>query len=250
MQYLTVGDSIERPGLRLVLGPGTPGPWGEAAKGIFRIKGIPFEPVAKPPEGERDLLLRWTRQTSAPVAMYEKERPRSGWSEILFLAERLAPVPRLIPRDPFERALMLGLCFEICGEHGFGWSRRLLILPPDTKDEHDSMPWKYGRGDSTTSADAADRVNEILVLLAGQLHQQRARGKRFFVGEALTALDIYWATFSNMVDPLPHEQSPMADWLRGVYQPESAPGIVTPDPILIEHRDAVYRDFLALPLDF
>ena len=205
--------------------------------------------MAKPPEGERELLLRWTRQTSAPVAMYETERPRASWAEIVFLAERLQPNPRLVPADPLERALMLGLCFEICGEHGFGWSRRLLIMPPDKKSEHDSMPWKYGLEDADAIRGAAERVNQILALLAKTLRDQHAAGRRFFVGDALTALDIYWTTFSIMVAPLPHELSPMQPWLREVYE-AGAPGLDPPDPILVEHRDFVFERYLGLPQEF
>ncbi|MCE2392918.1 MAG: hypothetical protein J4G09_15855 [Proteobacteria bacterium] len=248
MEYVSVEEAVELPGLRLVLGPGSPGPWNEAAKAFFRLKGIAFTPVAKPPEGEREGLLRWTRQTSAPVAMYEKERPRSGWAEILFLAERLQPAPALVPEDPYQRALMLGLCFEICGEHGFGWTRRLLILPSDTSGVHDSMPWKYGLEDAAAAAGAAQRLRRILELLARQLDEQRARGRRFLVGENLSALDVCWATFSNMVAPLPHEQSPMPDWLRAVY--ETPISGVTPPPALLEHRDFVFGEYLGLPQEF
>ena len=40
--YLEVADAIGKPGLRLVLTTGVPGPWGESAKGIFDVKGIPY----------------------------------------------------------------------------------------------------------------------------------------------------------------------------------------------------------------
>ena len=41
-QYIEVEDAIERPGLRLVLTAGVPGPWGESAKGILAVKGIEY----------------------------------------------------------------------------------------------------------------------------------------------------------------------------------------------------------------
>ena len=87
MQYIDIDEARGRSGLRLVLTAGVPGPWGEAAKAIFRVKGIPFVPVRQTIGVHDETLLAWTRQTSAPVAMYEDERPRSGWAEILFLAE-------------------------------------------------------------------------------------------------------------------------------------------------------------------
>jgi hypothetical protein len=41
------------------------------------------------------------------------------------LAERLAPQPSLLPVDVMQRALMIGLSHEICGEIGIGCNRRL-----------------------------------------------------------------------------------------------------------------------------
>jgi len=45
--YAEVERAREMPGLRLVLTTGVPGPWGEAAKGIFHAKRIPFTRVAQ-----------------------------------------------------------------------------------------------------------------------------------------------------------------------------------------------------------
>ena len=250
MEYVEIADAIEMPGLRLVLTTGLPGPWGEAAKAILSVKKIAYTPVRQPPEGEREPLLEWTRQLAAPVAMYADERPRSGWSEILFLAEQLAPEPRLVPLDPRERALMLGLCFEICGEQGLGWSRRLGLLPPGPSPETDSMPWRYGLAEGDLVAAAAARVNEILDMLALQLRTERDAGREFFVGGALSALDLYWAAFSNLLAPLPHELCPMPDWLRPIYDASNKPEIHAPDPLLLEHRDRIFEEHIGLPLDF
>ena len=94
MDYVEIEDARKLSGLRLVLTPGVPGPWGESAKSLFHVKGIDFVPVRQPGEDEdRTGLIEWTSQTSAPAAMYEDERPRSSWESILFLAERLSPAP-------------------------------------------------------------------------------------------------------------------------------------------------------------
>jgi glutathione S-transferase len=248
MDYIEIDEAIGRAGLRLVLTPQVPGPYGEAAKAIFQVKKIPYIPVRQPGEQEdREALLRWTRQTSAPVAIYEDERPRSGWAEILFLAERLEPTPRLVPADPLDRALMLGLCHEICGEHGLGWTRRLQILPRGVKGERETMIWKYGLEDAAAIDNASARANEIVEMLAGQLERQRGAGSRFFIGGVLTALDLYWACFSNMLAPMPSERSPMPGFMRKVY---STPGVEPPAPILLEHRDFVFEEYLELPQDF
>jgi hypothetical protein len=60
--------------------------------------------------------------------IYNDERPRSVWSDQLFLAERLQANPTLVPSNIEDRVLMFGLSNELCGENGFGWSRRLMLI--------------------------------------------------------------------------------------------------------------------------
>ena len=43
MRYLSVEEGRKAPGLRLVLTQGVPGPWGESAKAIFKIKGLAYQ---------------------------------------------------------------------------------------------------------------------------------------------------------------------------------------------------------------
>jgi glutathione S-transferase len=257
MEYRSVEEARKAPGLRLVLSMGVPGPWGEAAKGFFHLKGIPFVPVGQKPAVPNPELDAWTGCHNAPVAMYEDERPRSGWAEILLLAERLAPEPRLIPEDPSERALVFGLAHEICGEEGFGWARRLMLLhglvrpevPEVARSMAEYMGRKYGLTPETGEA-APQRTAEILRLFSERLLAQRERGSRFFVGDALSAVDIYWATFATLIDPLPHELCPMPKGIRGSYLLTDPDVRKAADPILIEHRDFMYREYLTLPLDF
>jgi hypothetical protein len=125
-QYVSVEDATGRSGLRMVVVGDVPSPWGEAAKGIFHIKGLQWLAVRL--AYDSDALKDWAGQRSGPIAIFDNERPRSGWAEILLLAERLAPAPSLLPADAAERALVFGLAHEICGEAGLGWSRRLQMV--------------------------------------------------------------------------------------------------------------------------
>ena len=90
-QYVGVEEAIQRSGLRMVVVGGVPSPWGEAAKGLFHIKGVEWAAVRL--VYDSDALKQWAGQRNGPVAIYDHERPRSGWAEILLLAERLAPTP-------------------------------------------------------------------------------------------------------------------------------------------------------------
>ena len=81
----------------MVVVGGIPSPWGEAAKGILHIKGIDWAAVRLVYDSEP--LKEWAGQRSGPVAIYDDDKPRAGWAEILLLAERLAPTPALLPKD-------------------------------------------------------------------------------------------------------------------------------------------------------
>ena len=251
-QYVSVEDAVQRGGLRMVVVGNVPSPWGEAAKGILHIKGIDW--VAVRLVYDSDLLKTWAGQQSGPVAIYEKERPRSGWAEILLLAERLAPIPSLLPKDPAERALVFGLSHEICGEGGLGWSRRLQMVHaglqsaggfPERVAKY--LARKYGYSPEAGPA-AGRRVAELLGMLVARLKAQQQAGSRFYVGNTLTAVDVYSATVAAMFVPLPPEECTMDVATRAAFAARDAATEAALDPILFEHRDMVYRDFLELPL--
>src|ERR1700733_11968125 len=99
LKHISVTEAIPRSGLRLVVTADMPGPWSIAARAVLDLKGIEYTPVAQIIATRDPALREWTGQEGAPAAMFEKERPRIRWDEILHLAERLSPNPRLIPKD-------------------------------------------------------------------------------------------------------------------------------------------------------
>ena len=90
--------------------------------------GYPIDWAAVRLVYDSDALKDWAGERSGPIAIYDDEKPRSRWNDILLLAERLAPEPALLPKEPAERALAFGLGHEICGEGGLAWSRRLELI--------------------------------------------------------------------------------------------------------------------------
>lgn len=254
-EYVSVEQARGMGGLRIVLTPGGPAPWSEAIKRILHVKRLPYIKVAQE-TGANLPLQEWTAQTSAPVAIWNDERPRSLWNDQLFLLERLAPEPALIPAAIEDRALMFGYSNEICGETGLAWSRRLMMIGAmeSSKGEGGRMFAKHLAGkygfDAEGAKRAPARVGGILALLSAQLMQQHSAGSRFFIGNSLSALDIYWATFATLIQPLPQELCPMAPGLRRAQtltDPEALEGL---NPILLEHRDFIYHEYLQLPMDF
>lgn len=257
MKYIEVKDAIEMPGLRLALSAGVPGPWGEAAKSVFYVKGIEYTPVRQLGGGENEALRAWTGRDNAPIAVYEDEPGRDGWAEILDLAERLDPAPRLIPADLDQRVKMFGLAREICGPDGFGWHRRTLLLAPMLSDAVPAaakvmgrrLADKYGFSEDAILT-AGPRIIEILQVLSKQLLAQRELGSRYFLGDSLTGLDIYWACFAALLQPLPEELCPMPEMLRAGYAVTDPETLEAADPILLSHRDFIYEQHLELPLRF
>jgi glutathione S-transferase len=250
--YVSVEEAIGRSGLRMVVVGSIPSPWGEAAKGILHIKAIEWAAVRLAYDSEP--LKQWAGRRSGPVAIYDNDRPRSGWAEILLLGERLAPEPSLLPADPADRALVFGLAHELCGEAGLGWSRRLQLIHAGVQNEGGFpapiakyLGKKYGY---TPQAGAASgrRVVELLSMLAARLKAQRAAGSRYFVGDSLTAVDVYGATFCGMFQPLPAEQCAMDATMRAAFEARDAQTDAALDPILLEHRDMMYAEHLELPL--
>jgi glutathione S-transferase len=259
-EWIDVVQARGLPGLRLVLTAGVPGPWGEAAKGLFFAKRVAYTRVRQVGGAPNAELLAWTGHDNAPQAVFENEPARTGWTEIIFLAERLAPEPALIPEDPAERAQMFGLTHELAGENGLGWCRRLMLLDRTLSlptsalaAEHPvraqvaGLGRKYGY--SATAAQAApSRVAGILRLLSDQLAAQLRRGRCHLVGERLSALDIYWAAFAAMVSPLPESQCAMPAGLRALYELKDPALRAACSPELLAHRDFVYREHLELPV--
>jgi glutathione S-transferase len=260
LKYATLAEAKTMSGLRLILGAHTiPGPWREACKGIFYVKKIPYTPVASAGQDGSDRELReWTAQASAPVAIWNDERPRSTWIEQLFLAERLQPTPPLIPANMEDRLTMFGIINEICGENGFAWSKRLTMIHGTVTNPQVDEPtrafWlKFGTkyGYSAAAAEAAPaRMAEVLRFLSARLEQQGTRDSKFFIGTQLSALDIYWAAFAALMQPLPPDLCPMATAFRAFYTERNPVVMAAMSPALLEHRDFIYREYLELPIVF
>jgi glutathione S-transferase len=259
-EWIEVAQARALPGLRLVLTAGVPGPWGESAKGLFHAKRITYTRVRQALGEPNAELKDWTGFDNAPQAVWQDEPARTTWPELIFLAERLAPEPELIPTDPAERAQMFGLTHELAGENGLGWSRRLMMmhgtlsLPSSVLPEAhplrvqvQRLARKYGYAAPAAQA-APARVAGILRLLSGQLAEQQRRGRRYLIGDRLSALDLYWAAFAAMVSPLPDEACAMNAAMRGAYELTDPALRSACSPELLAHRDFIYREHMELPI--
>jgi hypothetical protein len=258
MEYVPVEEARAASGLRLVLTGGVPGPWGEAAKGLFRVRQVDYLPVRQEAGGANEALVAWTGHRNAPTAMYHDEAARVSPVDMINLAERLGSGPSLVPEDIDDRVTMFGLLNEIAGENGFAWNVRVLVfaaMVEKTGEDavSDNPMLRDYHFDPGEAAGAPGKIIAILDRLSRQLSAQSNAGSRYLVGDRLSALDIYWACFSQMLDPLPREVNPMPAYLYDVWgltaKTVAGEGY-QPDPALLAHRDYIFPTYLQWPLDF
>jgi glutathione S-transferase len=253
LHYRRFEEIVDHSGLRVVLVKGMPSPWGQAAKTMFEIKGLEYVAAPWLPGEPNADIAAWGGEASAPIVAWAKEKPIHRWVDILYLAERLAPKPSLIPVDALQRVLMIGLSHEICGEMGIGWNRRLQLFAPAYASGNPPagvtrMGGKYGYNEGDAKA-AGERIAASLKALTTQLKSQYARGARYFVGGAVSALDIYWTAFANLLEPLPKEQCPMPEEWRRAFVATDPVVRTALDPLLLEHRARIFREYFRDPME-
>ena len=217
-EFITLDEAAATTtGTRVTFVPGIPAMYSEALKNICFVKDIPLIRTLHPPMGideatgadRQAKLYELTSQTSLPTMLHGKERPRNVWIEQLALAERIgaADTPTLIPKNFELRVEVLGLCAVILAEDGLVWNMRILIDSP--------LGQKYGYSEEASSA-APGKIAEVITLIDSRLKAQEKRDSRYLLGDALTAADIYWATMSMTVLPVPPEIMPKTQQNKGM----------------------------------
>src|ERR1700693_4553055 len=221
--WLTLQQALATPGLRLApVRAGLPSPWSEFARSCLHVKRIPYSLVdARDADRGLTSIRTLTGQESLPVVFWNDERPRSSWLDQLLLAERISPRPRLLPDDAFERAKVVGLIAGLCSEAGFGWHRRVMMIarlltePAFGERERgigQYLSHKY-RHNTDSVEGSTKHCEEIVSTFAGL----RAAGHDYLLGSSLTALDLAWAAFAALIQPLPADLCPVKPLWRGLY---------------------------------
>lgn len=250
MHYQEINEVINADGLRIVLVQGFPSPWGQAAKAMMEYKALDYIAGAQQARGENAALVEWAGVNSAPVVAWNREAPLNRWDDILLLLERLAPEKSLIPEAQSERTQVFGLAHAICGPLGFGWNRRLegIHLGAEAGIAPGDFGEKYGYNKSD-GEQARQRSINFLRYLTNILKSQKDKGGHYIVGDSLTAVDFYWAAFSNLAAIQSPKECPLAPEIRKRFErvaPEVSAAI---DPILIEHRDRIMHEYFKIPME-
>ena len=253
LAYRTPAEVIAHDGLRIVLVRGVPSPWSQAAKTILEIKGLDYVAAPLDVGAANEEIVAWSGQNSGPVVAWRDGPPLNRWLDILLLAERLAPTPALLPADPLQRALAIGLGYAILGEGGIAWNRRLqmfaMAATAGAGARMAPLIDKYGF-DTDDAAAAGARIAATARGLATQLRAQQARGVSYFVGDALSCVDIYWTSIMSMILPLPAAQCPIRESSRPAFTATDPQIVAALDPILVEHRDRIFKAHFRDPMEF
>ncbi len=255
ISYVDLDTARGARGVRMAAASALPSPWTEAAKGLFHVKQIPVQAVRflrVTPE-----LKAWTGADNVPVVLFDDERPRTGWAEIVALGERLGGALPLVPADPDGRARLFDLIHELAGEGGLGWSNRLLMIDGSLRSEGRAgfplpvaqyLAPKYGYAPER-AAPARARVAAVLALLDRTLAGARAAGHRYLLGGALTALDIYLAAFLTPIAGVTEAECPaMRAPLRPAFTYLAREVGDLLSPALAAHRRFVFDEHLGWPI--
>jgi hypothetical protein len=145
------------------------------------------------------------------------------------------------------------LISELCSEAGFGWHRRVLmiarLLTEPTFGERERgighyLSKKYRH--NTDSVEVSTKhCEEIVFTFAGL----QVAGHDYLLGSTLTALDLAWAAFAALLQPLSEDLCPMKPLWRDLYtwMPSATPRHTI--ETLLSLRERIYRDWLPLPVD-
>ncbi len=215
-EYVELAAAKAARGVRMVVTGMVPSPWSQAAKGLFRVAGLPALAVRSNREDAEQAA--WTRSHNVPVVLHDDDPPRTNWAEIVMLADRLAAPGLLLARDLERRVRTIGLIHELAGEQGVGWNARLLMIDAGIASEGKRgfprsvahyLAGKYGYSPERV-AEARTRAGEQLAAIERELGD---RG--FFGGLQADALDVYTACFTTILAPMTEEDCPrMAPALR------------------------------------
>ncbi len=254
MRFVELEEAKGAQGVRVVIATNVPSPWSQAALGVLDAKGLEYLAV-RFRRGDEE-IKRWTGTRNAPAVIVDDEPPRTGWAEIVMLAERLGGRMSLVPEDDARRVRMFGLSHEILGEGGFGWCVRLLLMQRsfDTEGREgwpapvaDYLAPRYGYAPDRIAA-ARARAIGVLRLFDETLAESRARGDGYLLGPTPTALDVHAAVGLAVVDPLPEADCPMPAPIRHAFDTLDRDVKEAVTPALRAHRALMFERHLVLPV--
>ena len=251
--YIDLAQAQQADGVRMIVPQGIPSPWSEAAKALLQQRNIPWQAVYL--DQRNEAMTQWSGRRSAPVLFYNDQAPIHRWADIVAFAQQHGEGPDLLPADTGLQQQVMVWCQRLCDAGGLGWNRRLMGVDRGLKGEAGGYPEfiahylgkKYGY-QAEQAAEYKPAVIATLGELSNQLRQQQAQASPFLVGDSLTVADIYLACFMAFFKPYDDSLCPMLPVIRTVFETLDEDVEAALNPILLQHRDFVYQQYLELPL--
>jgi glutathione S-transferase len=256
MQFVDFEAARTHDGPVMLIAALLPSPWSEAAKGFFHVKKIDVALVRYRSSDKE--LAAWSGAENVPVLLCKGEPRRTNWAEILTFAEARGAGPSIVPENDADRIRLFGVAHEIAGEWGLGYCSRLVMIHGSfVTDGKEGFPLnaakylatKYGYAESAVST-AKTRIGRVLELLHRMVEKSRAEGRTYLLGERLSALDIYLATFLTPILGVTEQECPgMLPQIHAAfaYLKKEVGSRVT--DALVAHRASIFERHLVMPIE-
>ncbi len=207
IEYVELDVARAASGVRMAVASSVPSPWTEAAKGVFRLAGVPVKAVRGT---DMKAIAAWTGVNNLPAIVYGDEPVRTSWAAIVGLVGRLAR-GTVVPEDPAERGEMFGAIELLAGDDGIGWSARLAMIHAGLESNGERgfpapvatyLAARYGYV-KDDAPHYRERVARRFALL-----RDRLGARAYFGGARPNALDVYVAAFLTPFSPITEEACP------------------------------------------
>jgi len=250
LTFVEVAEARQAPGVRIAVSGLVPSPWSEAAKGLFRLAGVPVLAVRRLRDNAE--LEAWAGVDNVPVVFCDRAPARTHWAAITELAARLAGPGVLLPSALAARAEHIGLIDLIAGEEGIGWNGRLAMLEASfATDGARGFPLPVAKYLAARYGYVRDGFAGVRARVAEQLAfiDERLGAREYVAGERPGAVDVYLATFLTPYTAIREADCPaMLPALRQAFAAAHEElGALVPARLLA-HRARMFERHLAYPI--
>lgn len=250
LTFVDVATAREASGVRMAVHGMVPSPWSEAAKGLFRLAGVPVLAVRRLRDNAE--LDAWTGVDNVPVVYHDRAPARTHWAAITELAARLAGPDVLLPSALAARAEHIGLIDLIAGEEGLGWNGRLAMVEVSfASDGARGFPLPVAKYLAARYGFVRDAFAAVRARVGAELAflDERLGTAEYFAGARPGAVDVYLATFLTPYTDISEADCPgLQPALRKAFgAAHEELGALVP-PRLLAHRARMFERHLAYPI--
>jgi glutathione S-transferase len=196
-------------------------------------------------------ITTWNGVDNVPAVVHGAEPVRTTSAAIVALAARLGGPDAVLPIDPAARADIMGAIELIAGEDGLGWNGRLAMIDAGLTTgrgfskavaEYLARRYSYSPG---MLPNVRERVATQLAILDGRLGKHGT----YLAGAAVSALDVYAATFLTPLLPISEQACPaMTAPVRAAFECAAEAFGPLVSPALVAHHAMMFERHLEWPI--